>query len=118
VKRAKTTINDNWRYKLATLAGGDVLNSCFDTAFRESVGDLLCNIVKSFSYFKMHFTMSSNNYLYVPIYCNDTFGYGRGLENKLNGEFFGISRLGPQRNKILGITWSDIKNGNVLKNRI
>jgi hypothetical protein len=54
-----------------------------------------------------------NNYLCVPIYCNDSFGYGRGRYFKLDEEFFGIEGEGAYRDLILRITWSDlIRDGN------
>jgi hypothetical protein len=50
----------------------------------------------------------------VPIYCNNAFGYGRGLVNKLDDNFFNITHAtNPrERAKILSITWSEITVNN------
>ncbi len=53
----------------------------------------------------------------MPIYCNDAFGYGRGLVNKLDDKFFNIVPDTPRgtRSRLLTITWLDVTaNGHLL----
>jgi hypothetical protein len=51
----------------------------------------------------------------TPIFCNNAFGYGRGLVNKLDDVFFECHGNGALRNALLGITWKDLTvNGTLL----
>jgi hypothetical protein len=52
--------------------------------------------------------MVDNNYLKVPIYCNDAFGYDRGNGSKLDELFFEVAGPGEHRNRLLSISWSDL----------
>jgi hypothetical protein len=67
---------------------GDPLLAVPDSFLQNNVGSVLCGIVSSYCSFKGKFTEQDNNYLSVPLYCNNAFGYGRALENKLDEHFF------------------------------
>jgi hypothetical protein len=92
---------------------GNVLDIANDSWARAKVGPVLRNIMNSYEHFKDKFTRLNNNYKSVPIYCNRAFGYGRGMLQKLDDEFFGIGE-GTEyeaRGRLLPITWNDITNG-------
>ncbi len=107
-KRAIASVNDNWKYTMATLAGGDVCYSVIDRFTMNKVGSILGNLVTSFCMFKEPYCKVGNNFLGMQIYCNKSFGYGRGMVNKLDEEFFSITELGQNRDRILKVTWLDL----------
>jgi hypothetical protein len=116
IKRCFQVVNDNWRARLVQHSDGNVLNSVNDDWVKQKVGPVLCNILDSYSSFRSAYTKQNCNYMTVPIYCNDAFGYGRGLVNKLDDKFFNIipetqSRI---RSKLLTVTWSEITVNNHL----
>jgi hypothetical protein len=55
-----------------------------------------------------------------PIYCNEAFGIGRGLAEKLDDVFFGINGETPLQivHRIQSVSWSDITIGNNLTTKI
>ncbi len=44
----------------------------------------------------------------MPIYCNNTFGYGRGNKNKLDEAFFTVGNNLKKRKTIMGLTWEKL----------
>jgi hypothetical protein len=80
------------------------------TPFRNIVGSVLKEIVKSYWSLKSKFTEQDNN-LSVPLYCNKAYGYGRALQNKLDEYVFEINGNNDKRDQLLSITWSDISRG-------
>ncbi len=88
-----------------------------DKKTRDGNGLVLNNIIDSFSYFKTKFTQTDNNFMITPIYCNGAFGYGRGLENKLDDTFFNSQGNNFLRNSLLTLTWSDLVNNGVFSSR-
>jgi hypothetical protein len=88
IKRCYQSINDNWRYHIATLSGGRPELISTDRYTTGKIGQVLSNIINSYSIFKGKFTKKFNNYMSVPIYCNTAFGHGRGLHNILDDTFF------------------------------
>jgi hypothetical protein len=74
------------------------------------VGPILRNIATSFSIFKENYSRVGNNYKQMQVYGNNAFGYGRGMKNKLDGEFFGITlnQSLVDRKKLLSTTWESI----------
>jgi hypothetical protein len=116
-KRAVTSINDNWKYTLATLAGGDVCNVVADRFTMSNVGSTFGNLVTSFCKFKEAYCQVGNNFMGMQPYCNNAFGYGRGMANKLDEEFFSITELGQNRDRILKITWLDLTVQGELKGK-
>jgi hypothetical protein len=44
----------------------------------------------------------------TPFYCNDAFGYGRGMLNKLDDNFFDCYGNNTLRNALLTLTWKDL----------
>jgi hypothetical protein len=54
----------------------------------------------------------------MQLYCNNAFGYGRGIVNKLDEEFFSISELGQNRDRILKVTWLDLTVQGELKEKV
>jgi hypothetical protein len=86
-----------------------------DAIVRAELGTVLNNIVDSFCKFKGKFSTIKNNYLYMSIYCNASFGYGRGLMHKLDDQFFEINGEMAKRNSVIGLTWSNLTiNGRIL----
>jgi hypothetical protein len=61
-----------------------------------------------------------NNYMVCPIYCNEAFGIGRGMAEKLGDLFFGIDEVTPLQtaHRIQSVTWTDLTNGNNLMSKI
>jgi hypothetical protein len=116
-KRCSLAINDNWRYRLALYGNGNPLNVVNDKRTRDGNGLVLNNIIDSFSYFKTRFTQTDNNFMYIPIYCNGAFGYGRGLQNKLDDTFFNSQGNNVIRNILLTLTWSDLVTNGVFSSR-
>jgi hypothetical protein len=53
----------------------------------------------------------------TPLFCNDAFGYGRGLINKLDDVFFECQGNTALRNALLGITWKDISTNGAFFSR-
>jgi hypothetical protein len=78
---------------------------------------VLNNIVESYSHFKAKYTQLDNNFMVTPIFCNNAFGYGRGLVNKLDDVFFECQGNGALRNALLGITWKDLSANGVFLSR-
>ncbi len=115
IKRSFMSVTDNWRYKLCEISNNNALLVVPDTITRNTVGVVLNNIVVSFCRFKEKFATLDNNYMTVPFYCNNSFGYGRGLEHKLDEQFFGTTNNLGIRNAIIGTTWRDITiNGTIM----
>jgi hypothetical protein len=108
IKRCAQSCNDNWKYRLANLSGGDVSMLSNDNITRNAVGNTLSCLVNSYSHFKSKYATLGNNYLTVPIYCNPAFGYDRGNRKKLDDEFFGIAHPGPYRDRVLKLTWDSL----------
>jgi hypothetical protein len=88
-----------------------------DKKTRDGNGLVLNNIIDSFTYFKTRFTQTDNNFMNCPIYCNGAFGYGRGLQNKLDDTFFNSQGNNVIRNILLTLTWSDLVNNGVFSSR-
>ncbi len=80
-------INDNWRARLVQYSNGSIINSVNDPWVKDRIGPILCNIMDSYNKFRTAYAKENNNYKVVPIYCNDAFGYGRELVNKLDDKF-------------------------------
>ncbi len=117
IKRCFHLINDNWRARLVQHSDGSIINSVNDVWVKNRIGPILCNILDSYSRFRAAYAKQNSNYKVVPIYCNDAFGYGRGLLNKLDDEFFNIVPDTPRgiRSRLLTVTWQDITaNGHLL----
>ncbi len=105
IKRAVTSVNDNWKYTLATLAGGDVYNVVADRFTMSNIGSTLGNLVTSFCKFREAYCQVDNNFMCMQLYCNNAFGHGRGMANKLDEEFFSVTELGQNRDRLLNIMW-------------
>jgi hypothetical protein len=115
VKRCVHSINDNWKYALAKVSGGRVHLLPNDSVTQNALGSTLSEITRSYSDFKKAVSMVDNNYLKVPIYCNDSFGYDRGNGTKLDKLFFEVTGPGEHRDRLLSISWSDlIEEGSLL----
>jgi hypothetical protein len=117
IKRAVTSINDNWKHTIATLAGGDVCNVVADRFTMDTIGSTLGNLVISFCKFKEAYCRVGNNFMSMQLYCNNAFGYGRGMVNKLDENFFSITELGQDRDRLLKITWLDLTVQGILKGK-
>ncbi len=118
IKRCVKSVNDNWRYRLALYGNGNPTLVVNDGIVKEELGTVLNNLIDSFCKFKGKFTIIDNNYLHMPIYCNPVFGYGRGLMNKLDEQFFEINGDMTKRNLVVGITWNNLSNNGRLLNRV
>jgi hypothetical protein len=117
IKRCFHLINDNWRARLVQSSNGSIANSVNDSWVKGKISPVLSNILDSYNKFRAAYTRENSNYKVVPIYCNDAFGYGRGLANKLNDNFFDINPGTPRdvRARVLTVTWSDVTaNSNLL----
>ncbi len=117
IKRCFHSVNDNWRYRVTLLGNGDPLLFVNDRKTRGACGGVLSNILESYEFFKSKYAQTDNNYMVVPFYCNAAFGYGRGLVHKLDDDFFECVGNTAKRNTVLGITWSDITNNELLYSR-
>jgi hypothetical protein len=62
IKRSFRNINDNWRYDLAKVSGGDILDLTCDRKTLDHLGLVLTNITLSYCYFKEQFTKAGNNF--------------------------------------------------------
>jgi hypothetical protein len=83
------------------IGNGSITDIVNDSHSRLVLGTVLQNILFSYEPFKCSFTKVDNNYLKVPIYCNEAFGFGRGNMNHLDEFFFGtgndmVSDLSPR----------------------
>ncbi len=87
---------------------------------KQSVGPILSDIINSFSKFKAECTKIGNNYLVCPIYCNEAFGIGRDLIEKLDDDFFGINGTTPVQtvHRIQTVTWSDLTMNNNIMTKV
>ncbi len=110
INRCVQSINDNWRYRPALYGNGNLTLVVNDGIVKDNLGTVLNNIIESFCRFKGKYTAIDNNYIYMPIYCNNGFGYGRGLLQKLDDQFFEVNGDMAKRNQILGFTWRDLTN--------
>ncbi len=68
------------------------------------------NIASSYCMFKENYSKQANNYKHMQVYGNNAFGYGRGMKNKLDENFFGIDLSLPidTRKKLITTTWDSI----------
>jgi hypothetical protein len=116
IKRCHNSCNDNWRSKLYECGGGDVTRLVADGWTKSRVGPVLWNIILSFNKFKENYAKHGNNYKLMPIYGNNAFGYGRGMKEKLDENFFGIDHNMPldARKKIIDATWESITQGDAI----
>jgi hypothetical protein len=117
IKRCAQFVNDNWRYRVTLLGNGDPILFVNDQKTRGACGSVLINILESYELFKSKYAQIDNNYMVVPIYCNAAFGYGWGLVHKLDDNFFECNGNNALRNTVIGITWSDITNNELLYSR-
>ncbi len=110
IKRCYHSVNDNWRSKLIECGGGDITKLVADEWMKNRVGPILRNIATSFSMFKENYSKLANNYKQMQVYGNNAFGYGRGMKNKLDEDFFGIDlNLSIEtRKKLITTTWDTI----------
>jgi hypothetical protein len=83
-----------------------------------NVGTVLGKLIKSFCVFKEAYGKVGNNFMGMQIYCNNSFGYGRGMISKLDEDFFSITELGHNRDRLLKITWLDLTVMGELKGKI
>ncbi len=118
IKRCVKSVNDNWRYRLALYGNGNPTLVVNDGIVKGELGTVLNNLMDSFCKFKGKYTIIDNNYLHMPIYCNPVFGYGRGLMNKLDEQFFEINGDMIKRNLVVGITWNNLSNNGRLLSRV
>jgi hypothetical protein len=63
IKRSYRNITDNWKYRLATTSGGNILDLACDRKTIDNSGTVLNNIISSFCLFKQQFTKMGNNFL-------------------------------------------------------
>ncbi len=115
IKRCHGAIIDNWRAQMITIGNGSITDIVNDSHSRNALGTVLQNILVSYDSFKCSFTKVDNNYLKVPIYCNNAFGFGRGNMNRLDEEFFGIGNDMEKRKKIMVLTWEKLTSQGALK---
>jgi hypothetical protein len=104
IKRCHGYIIDNWRAQMTTIGNGSITNIVNDSHSRLVLGTVLQNILLSYERFKCSFTKVDNNYLKVPIYCNEAFGFGRGNTNRLDEFFFGIGNDMEKRKRLMVLT--------------
>jgi hypothetical protein len=114
IKRCHGKIIDNWRFQLFKTSNGNIANIVKDSYAMNALGTVLQNILVSYDRFKCSFTKVGNNYLKVPIYCNNAFGYGRGNNNKLDEAFFVVGNNLEKRNRIMGLTWEKLIRNDTL----
>jgi hypothetical protein len=62
----------------------------------------------------MFITKAGNNFLKVPIYCKNAFGFGRGNINKLDEEFFAVGNDMEKRKTLIGLTWEKLSNNGTI----
>lgn len=120
IKRSFHSINDNWQANLAYPGHANVLKVVHDKWAKCWVGPVLLNIVDSYCKFREAFTKLQNNFKRVPFYCYKAFGYGRGIANKLDDEFFGVDN-NTNSNKGIGLvkaTWENITDGDVIQSMV
>jgi hypothetical protein len=121
IKRSYRNITDNWKYRLATTSGGNILDLAPDRKTIDNSGTVLNNIISSFCFFKQQFTKMGNNFLTVPFYCNASFGYGRGYKKLLDDDFFNCIDDDRLRGIYRTSTWKILTNdrdGLTLKPRV
>jgi hypothetical protein len=121
IKRSYRNITDNWKYRLATLSGGNISDLAPDLKTTDNSGTVLNNIISSYSLFKQQLTKVGNNFLTVPFYCNASFGYGRGNKKILDDSFFNCVNDDRLRGIYRTLTWKSLTNdgdGVTLKPRI
>jgi hypothetical protein len=95
-----------------------VSNIANDALAKSTLGTVLQNILVSYDRFKCSFTKAGNNFLKVPIYCNNAFGFGRGNINKLDENFFEVGNDLGKRKILMDITWEKLlNNGNIKTQR-
>jgi hypothetical protein len=100
---------------MITIGNGSITNIVNDSHSRLVLGTVLQNILFSYERFKCSFTKVDNNYLKVPIYCNEAFGFGRGNTNRLDEFFFGIGNDMEKRKRLMVLTWEKLTVQGALK---
>ncbi len=100
---------------MLTVGNGSITNIVNDSHSRLVLGTVLQNILVSYERFKCSFTKVDNNYLKVPIYCNEAFGFGRGNVNRLDEFFFEIGNDMEKRKRLMALTWKNLTIQGALK---
>ena len=113
IKRTFICCNDNWKFDL--LQSID-FNIEYIYRIKEplDVGSTIIGILSCFRGFYNSFTKIHHNFRKVYIFENDLFGYGRNLQLKFDGEFFGQEIMANLGEKIKQLNWNDIVHENVL----
>jgi hypothetical protein len=115
IKKALISTNDMWKFELK------IITNNYTNFIGYGRAGILNNFIESFIAMQQHWTTRNNNFLHVPVLDNINFGYGRGLVNKFNEDFF-RRMVGHgifiNMNIVAPLCWKDFLNAaNVFKNR-
>ena len=88
MKRAFLACNDNWKFDLRETCNGNILMAGMSLGAQNN-GPLLANILVSFRHFHDCFAITGTNFKSMYILDNQMFGYGRGMTEKYDTNFFG-----------------------------
>ena len=113
IKRTYICCNDNWKFDLLQAIDFN-LEYIYRIQEPSDIGSTLTGILSCFRKFYSCFTKMHHNFKKVCIFENDFFGYGRNLQSKFDGEFFGQEIMANQGEKIKQLKWNDIVNDNLL----
>ena len=107
VRRAFMNCNDNWKFDLRETCNGKILRAGNNLVAGKN-GPLLERILVSFKVFHDHFAMAGKNFKTMYIFENSIFGYGRGMTEKYDTNFFGNAVLAENPETIKNLTWEKL----------
>ena len=114
IKKAFENCNENWKYDIVTESNLN-LNNVGKNLAQYDFGNTLLGIVSNFRKFAEKFAKVGNNYLKTPILNCNIFGYGHGMNEKYNYNFFNTDANGTE--KFEKITWEVLTTHNAMKSR-
>ena len=111
VKRALLACNDNWKFDLCETCNGNILMAGMSLEAQKN-GPLLVNILVSFRHFHDCFAITGTNFKSMYILDNQMFGYGRGMTEKYDTNFFGNEIMRENSEVIKNLTWAQLTRTN------
>ena len=111
MKKAFLACNDNWKFDLRETCNGNILMAGMSLGVQNN-GPLLANILVSFRLFHDCFAITGTNFKSMYILDNLMFGYGRGMTEKYDTNFFGNKIMHENSEVIKNLTWDQLTRTN------
>ena len=103
--------NDNCKFDLRETCNGNILMAGMSLGVQNN-GPLLANILVSFRLFHDCFAITGTNFKSMYILDNSIFGYGRGMTEKYDTNFFGNIIMRENSEVIKNLTWDQLTRAN------